>query len=452
MKSRSGTARRLLVLPLIYLGLVGLFTAAITLAYTLPREPIVAHAAASAKQLKKEGIFPTVLINDPAYQLDNYTDALMIDTAIPDSTLSPFRAAMSATHGNVRLPSRRFDPIEALARTVNGHRTRATPYAHYWHGYQALLRPTLLVTDLRGIRWANVLLLLSLSTLVLVRLRRQIGWSAAVAFAVSLAATGYVIVPLSMQYSNMTYLTLVAMLAVLAGTRSHRFERYHIELFFVVGMLAAFLDLLTTPLLTLGMPMALALMVRSRSEAVLFRREVSFTVKVCAAWAIGFLGAWTAKTVIATMVLHRPVWEDALNKVAFRTGVNEGVGGAAGALGLNALRLVPYVNAETGAGRSPALYIALAAAVIVVAVALVRYRRPSAEIRRAAHVLLVLPLPYLWFLLTANHARIHYYFTYRTQLMAVFAVVFVVLSSVDFTPIRDAVTGRRRVAADSPSP
>lgn len=447
---RVGT-RRLLRLLGLYAGLIALFVLAMTAIYALPQTRIIANSAKSAHTLRAEGLRPELLVSKPGYRLDNYTDALMIDSSIVDPAASAFDAAMAVVHGTTTNAEGKVDPIEALINTVEGHRELAGPYAYYWHGYQVFLRPALLLTDLRALRVVNALLLALLSVLVLLQLHNQAGWRASVAFALALAFTGYAVVPWSLQYSNMTYLMLAAVLGVLIAFRSGEFDAWDLELFFAVGVLAAFFDLLTTPLLTLGMPLAVALIVRSRDAAVSFRSQVRLFLKTAAVWSAGYLAAWLTKMVIAEFVVERGTLRLAAEQFLFRAGLDSPEVDIVVMLGRNLTCLPPFMSAKSlSAGWSSVgpLDIAVGVVVLLALVLLLRYRRPMAVIRRAAHVLLVAPLPYVWFLVTSNHSSIHYYFTYRIQLMTVFAVFFVLLSAIDFQRMGSGLLYWRRSARD----
>lgn len=461
MEARRDAGARVLRLLALYVGLIAVFVVAMTAVYSLPQERIIANAAKSADLLRGEGLHPTLLIPDTAYQLDNYTDALMIDAAIIAPLRPPFEAAMMIAHGAKENAAGRVDPIEGLTETVRGNRTSPTPYAYYWHGYQTLLRPALLFLDLSGIRYLNILLLAVLTTVVLMGLRDQAGMPAAVAFGLALAITGYLIVPASIQLSNMTYLMLAATLAVLGLSRSGRLVAFRWEIFFVVGVLAAFFDLLTTPLLTLTVPLAVGLAVRVRRECASFSNQVRFAVSAAASWALGYVGSWLAKVAIAWLAVDRNILQTVARQALWRASLGAGPEGSvpvtiAETLSDNAVRLVPFISADSLGGgfweSAGPLVVVVAIVFAVGAVVFVRFRRPWAEIARAAHVLLVVPLPYLWFAVARQHSWAHAFFTYRIQLSSVFAVIFLLLSAIDFDRVRSGLLYWRRPASDSPMP
>jgi hypothetical protein len=75
---------------------------------------------------------------------------------------------------------------------------------------------------------------------------------------------------------------------------------------------------------------------------------------------------------------------------------------------------------------------------VVIAIAvwlLMRFRRPHEAVISVLPVLLVVPLPYLWFVAVNQHSAVHTFFTYRIQAMAIFAILYAVLASIDWGPV-----------------
>ena len=126
-------------------------------AYALPGEPVRDHVYDSAVKIAGEGLYPEYL-NFKLFQMDNYTDTIMLTEAASADEAPPLTAMMTNTAYNV-------DNFETLADDLQWYivrdwaagaqRTDAPAlvpfsYARYWHGYLIWLRPLLLVTDITG--------------------------------------------------------------------------------------------------------------------------------------------------------------------------------------------------------------------------------------------------------------------------------------------------------------
>ena len=102
------------------------------------------------------------------------------------------------------------------------------------------------------------------------------------------------------------------------------------------------------------------------------------------------------------------------------------------------MNMLPWVRFDPSL-TGPARYlsigpagVAVGVAVIVALVLLVTCRRPNDVVKRAAVVLALVPLPYVWLAILGPHSKLHHAYTYRVQAIAVFAVVYFFAASVDW--------------------
>ena len=161
-------------------------------ACALPAQPVLEHVYDSAQTIQQEGLYPEYF-GFKLFQMDNYTDTIMLFEAAAMGEQDPLNAMMTATAYNV-------DNFETMAGDLAVYCERTIPlatgaqkavqlvpfsYARYWHGYLIWLRPLLLVTDITGVRVVQYLVLAALFAAVAVLLRRRCGLRAAVWFAVS---------------------------------------------------------------------------------------------------------------------------------------------------------------------------------------------------------------------------------------------------------------------------
>lgn len=441
--SRLARLARLLT---IFLGLLVAFVVLMTVAFSLPRAAVLAHVRESVPLVASEGLYPRPVVDHAALQLDNYTDSQMLDIAAGVEGRNALVQALSAIKGGEREANGDAAPIKSLSQSASGQRTVEVAYARYWHGYQVALRPALVWFTYGDIRVLNILLMVGLVAVVGSALRARAGVAAYAGFLIALLLTGVYVVPMSLQFSSMHYLTLLAMLVVLRMTvPADGSAGMLIELFFVVGMLTAFLDLLTTPLLALYLPVALALAIRARSLVRLsVRSEAGLVLITSLWWAAGYALTWAAKWVIASYALGADVTADATAKASHW--MSAPAWSVAQALKVNVMNLFPTIRFDPSV-TGPARYFLVGPTGVLILIAVVLWvvlfltaRASSDIIRRSASVLLVVPLPYLWLALTYNHSLIHYSFTYRVQAASIFAVLYFMLTCIDFTKARRLVS------------
>ena len=424
-------------------GVVALFVLLLTLAFAIPAGPVAEHVRESVPVLESEGVYPRLFIDHAAFQLDNTTDSLMLDIALGEPGLGAFLSSMAMYYGVHVEADGAFDPIDVLRTSASGQREHREAYARYWHGYQVALRPALYFFALDDLRRLNMLVLGSLLLLLLTLAWKRVGPEASIAVACALVLGGFAIAPLSLQYSGMTYVAVLGMLAVILLGKTGSTSRGDLELFLVLGATTAFVDLLTTPLLTLGMPLGVALALRVRTvPAGGFRQDLVFAGRAAAAWGMGYVGAWVAKWVLGSVLLGGEVTGSAVRQARMWTGGDGAVAIAVEGLKVNVMNMLPWVQfdpALTGFARYLSIGstgVLISIAVFVALVLLVTCRRPRNVVKRADVVLVLVTMPYLWLATLGPHSKLHHAYTYRVQAIAVFAIVYFFAASVDWSRLR----------------
>jgi hypothetical protein len=451
-------------LGIIFCVLIVVFIASMTAVYMLPQQGIQANLKASLKTFQSEGLRPRLLVDHPSFQLDNSTDAMMLDTSFVKRPRPPLVLAMADEHTSVTAtwtpgaPGQAAiepDPIYSLSRTVLRDKAPTIVYAYYWHGYQLFLRVALMLFPYSTIRYLLMISLALLAFFTLLAVKARAGTVTAVALFLALLFTGVYVVPLSLNFSTVFFVMLGSVLAALACDAAGILEKFDLELFLVVGMLTSFFDLLTIPVLTVGIPLAVALVLRSRRDtAPSFASQFRFYVRTGLAWVFGFGAGWIAKWFVASAILHTNVVRAGVAQFLFRVGARQGTMIGTALVG-NLGGLAPLIGMYDGAVlrvRGDVVVFLLVVAVLLLAVfawLLIRFRQPAEKIARALPVLLVAPLPYLWYVAANNHSGIHYGFTYRLQAMTLFALLYLALASIDWRRVADAFTPR---GAKEPSP
>ena len=359
--------------------LILLFSAGMILVYTIPNEALEPGYSKSLEQIGKEDVYANLLFNSDADILDNFTDRIMLGSCWVQDEGSVIRAA--------------FDN--------NG-------YPRYWNGYLLTLRPMLTQFSYQQIRYINMLLLLTLFCFCFSGIHRTLGAVTAFGFALSMAACFLIFVGESLQYFSVFLITFVTTALILYVPRFREPEPAGV-LLFAAGMVTNFFDLLTAPLLSLGVPLIVLFSLQERREG---KDGIGFLVRMGISWAAGYALCWVSKWAIGSLVLQRNIFEDALTTGKFRMGGNDAYPLDRG--------LMLKLNFETyffAKGRKPAVFIPLAWIGCLVYEVRKRKFRPAPF----ALTLLIGLLPYAWYMVFANHSQLHYFYTYRIQAVTLFA-------------------------------
>ncbi len=115
--------------------------------------------------------------------------------------------------------------FEGLRLTAAGDFGGRYSYGRYWHGYQVILRPLLLALSYPEIRYFNMLMFLGLCTCVVLLVYQRIGMGSVVAFTLAMTLGGFIVVPMSLQFSAVTYLSSLGVIAVLALDERRLFKK-----------------------------------------------------------------------------------------------------------------------------------------------------------------------------------------------------------------------------------
>ena len=376
--------------------------------HLIPSRCLYPHASSSLTALDGEGLKYKVA-GFPLFRLDNFTDALMVSVAVSAGGDDPLHAALQNSYA---VQDDRMSVVEATQDWMAGRREGVTqiPYARYWHGYLVVLRPLLLATDWSGIRVVNCICFAVLLCCLCIVLRRcgsrRLFWC----FLASAAAVNIGLVPLSMQFSSVFYIAFSAMIYLLIYKDRMRATHRMLPFFMVTGGLTAFFDLLTTPLVTLCLPLIVYLSeVRTAG-----RRAALFGA--CAGWGAGYALMWAGKWLLAGWLTGFDIAGDALQQVMVRTSTEyDGFDMSLAGIGSFALR--------QAAARPWLAVAALAVAVAFAAFTLWCRRTHRQRFRDNSWLLIVAAMPVAWCLLVRNHSVIHYWFVWRVFVVTIFALL-----------------------------
>jgi hypothetical protein len=425
----------LIVLPMI---LSAAFLVALTIACLIPQSLIEANARSSAEALLPFGGYPGAFqVESKSFQLDYFTDSLMLNVAYEVDEQRPLRSALvssqtiSAFDGTTLL---------MLGRLATDRDIQHLSYARYWHGYLVYLRPLMIWLD-----HSRILVLLGLvlagTLLFLLRALYKADRAVAMAIAMALALTNVAVVVQSLQFIQV-YLIAVGV-ALWMVRRQARSMFSHSVPFLIAGGLTSFFDLLTAPLLTWGLPLLVVLNMLHRERQLNgFRQGISLIGRSGVAWGFAYAVCWACKWVLASLILGQNVLADALQQVAFRAGaeatnVSEMIDAAAGfsvpvRISAPLLNVAVLLEFDNPSRLFPLLsFCAVWAAVAVALLGTFRNRRVDGWF--IGLLLIVAVSPYVWYAVTAQHAARHYWFTYRSQAITVAALCCAWLHAVDWS-------------------
>ncbi len=369
------------------MALVGLYLLLLTAVYAIPDALIEKNVDAALDVFETEGPYPHYFFDYPFGQADNNTDKEMFLNLITQEGASVLEAAM------------------------------VPRYTRYWHGYAVFLRPLSVFLSIANLRYLNMILLALLLGLCFHKTADRLGLPTAIALLMGLMTTYPWLAPVNFQYFTVTALALVFSLAVLLGHGRQRFMASLPVVFLLFGSLVNFFDYLTFPVLSLGYPLLLLLLLERRTDPAHTFKDAFLRLLFCSlAWLAGYGLTWLMKGVCGTLFTSANVLAEIVENAFFRIDgtLPQGYKEAASAAMSIRYNLSAFFNP-----RNLAVF-GLSAA----GCALVAFRvRPKAKAwLTALPVLAVALYPYLWYSVLQNHSIMHCYFTFKAQGVTLFGL------------------------------
>lgn len=375
----------------------------------MPSAPMDRNLEQSAGTFAEEGIYPE-LFPWCTSQLDSTTDALILLISACDSGENPVIQAMSGTRNTL-------SAVEAASDELAAHYGDGIPfdgmdpYYQYWHGYQLVIRPLLSLLSYPGIRILNGIVqtaLLALLCILMCKngLRRCIlPYLAAVAMLMPLALA------MSLQFSSCYYVLTIS--SILLLWKKEQLTRLDGFFFLYIGIATAFFDFLTYPISTLGIPAVFYFCIRENTG---LRDTFCRGVKICFSWAVGYAGMWSGKWLIGSLILRQNILSVAAGKLTERSSADAGL--------LQNIRAALSANLRSFL-HTPATLAAMLLGLVLLYLLITAIRSQKTGLKEAAVIffpfVILTFLPIAWYIVTAQHAVIHHWFTNKGLVVSVFA-------------------------------
>lgn len=298
------------------IGMIVLGTLLLFCAYLLPTGRMKSHIAESDETFNYEGIYPMIIHGYKCTQLDNYTDGLMYTTAIYPGSGDTLRDMLE----NPRIEYDDANMVQGMndyANDVEGresHQYEIT-YGRYWHGYLVVLKTLLLFFNVSEIRMMNLILQGTLFCILLYLVRKRIGAVYQIPLLLMEAVLNPIVLPLSLQYSWVYYVGILSAIVFLIK-ENWRSESI-LLLFLITGMVTSYVDLLTYPLVTLGLPMMVFLLRWQENDGT-WRKKLLYFMGNSMFWGIGYALMWGSKWVLNSIFTNGNIFENVRAEIEIR--------------------------------------------------------------------------------------------------------------------------------------
>ena len=379
-------------------------TLLLVLSFSLPDASIQTNASKSSMQLVGVGDYPSVIDGFNGTMLDNYTDAIMINSAsyIPNN--------YSLIERVLKVPQAHADwtsgPIADLYEYYNDEDAiiEAKSYERYWHGYITILRPLLMFCDYANIKFIYFALHFVLLFVFLSLLKKKTNIVVTFSFLISYICTYAFIVPLSLQYSHVFFIMLVSGIILLKYNDVLNKNHGIYFFFLIVGIITSYFDLLTYPLVTLGINLIIYILINKDIKI----KDILIYISM---WFIGYGGMWFMKWLISSIILGENVFLNAYNQIKQRTG-----GG---------YKILDVISGNLFYLKHSTTFIVFVSALISNIILKIKNRinKPAFNKQKFISIIIVIILPMIWYAILREHSSSHSVFTFRSLIISLFGIL-----------------------------
>ena len=380
--------------------------------YSIPVSLMEQNGEISSFLLAIEGSYPVVSEYLLASKIDNWVNALMINTAIYDGPQGLLDKVLHAY--TVRYPDENL--IFALPHyfSIDNSGYIFESYTRYWHGYLVFLKPLLMLFNIEQIRLINLLLIILFAIITVYLFQKNHLSAYSIPYILSLLFLLPHILYRTMLYYGIVFLMQISMIIMLSKHFWLKQKQHYCYFFYIIGILACYIDILSFPLLSLGMPLTLYFVLTSHSK---WKDAVKKCIQYGFLWSAGFVSMWGGKWVFASLYegSFLPI-QEAINSISERSGTADYFTGEQ----FSRLDAV-WINIETA--FIPFLYVFLIGCCYFVATYFIKRKFISFERNTSLMgFFLIFILPFLWYCMSANHSYLHAFYTFRILGMNVFVI------------------------------
>lgn len=400
---------------ILLLILFGIFT----LVAKIPRECIENNIKQSVNFYKdKQGIEKLKKKRDYTF-IHYYADSMLLNIIYCMDSNHPIKSIMWANY----FEKVKIDTNRDFIDLVENKKEPNEQYIRYWHGSIIILKPLLTIFNIEQIYSLNIFIMYLLALLLFVFLIRK-SKKIAILYIISMIMIYFPIVPYCLEYSWTFYIMFIT--SIIAISIEKRGNKGLYNLFFISGILTCFLDFLSTEIITIFVPLLLVFAIRKKENRLPnYKKCLVFFAKVSIIWIIAYIAMWLAKWTLASIILNinaiEYVKDNAILRINGLQRIESKKRMYLGALFKNFHNLYPLNNIKNISKLWK--YVGIFFAIVLVSFDCKNIKNKSFSLL----MLIIGIIPYIRYLVLANHSYKHAFFTFRDQMITIIALGLIII-------------------------
>lgn len=286
------------------------------LAFCLPVQPIRNNIRESYYSYYMEQDYYEWSYDNVTSRIDNCTDSLMLQESGFLGIGNPFVDALNCSrlhYDGTELQS--GDMIWAISSDSFAE-AEIIYYTRYWYGYLIWLKPILLLLNPAEIRILNMIMQISCLALAFYLIGKRLHIKYAIAFLISIIALNPITTAMCLEYTSMYFIAVIGAIVVMCSRKSR--DKDYWKNFLWLGIVTVYFDYLTFPIVSLGIPLILLLLLRKET----FKDSLITAIGSSCSWGIGYACMWSEKWILASVITRKNSIADAALAVKLRTADN----------------------------------------------------------------------------------------------------------------------------------
>lgn len=415
---------------LLYIAITAIFLSSLLIVSYIPQKAIKANVSESADIMVEEGekrrfrSFGRSLFND------NSTDAIMLNLTYTIDEENKLESIIKARRnyvpgitekivedivGDLPHETEEYLMTDELFDTVNGKKQVSYEYTRYWHGYIVILRILLILFNITTIRWLIQITLMTLIIILAYYLKKNTNSKKiAISLIMAFIATDFFVWNYVIQ--GMFVMIIALLISIFIANKKINDKNLNMWLF-ISGALTVYLDFLTTPLVSILLPIIVYTAVNN-SEETNTKKVIIRLIKNLIAWGSGYLGIWFAKWIIADILYDMDIVKLSFIQIYYRMG---------GIREFDCENIPLYGLLNNLINSLNYLVVSIYSFLFIYAMGRAtlykkKYFLSSEKI--PYYVCFIIPL--MWYYIISEHSYQHFFFTYKTMLIPLLSIMLIV--------------------------
>lgn len=383
--------------------------------HLLPTEKMHENVERSMTMLQREFDNSQKIIDYEASLAGTFTDCLMLEHAIYKNAEHSLLEQMLCMYRGETAEGDYWVPGFSLRDYVYGvEQPREVEYARYWHGYLVVLKPLLLFTYFNSMRVSGgIVQYIAIALIFWLCMKRKENFLG-MGFVVSMPFMFQFTMYFSLSLSICFYIMVGLVLVQLWQHDNWNKNKYYPYFFFIGGMLTAYFDFLTYPLVTLAYPLCICLCINKEAWKTSLKKLIGYSVE----WGTGYFLLWANKWMITDVLLHKNTIKDGLETILTRVDTAENRSKIIGFFYVIKRNLSTYQSFG---------FVFLALGILMVLGWWIFRNKELFKVKErvlsAMCVFGIALFPFAWFFITQNHSEQHYMYTCKIFAICAFATV-----------------------------